>query len=240
MRALVIRHDHASSPGPIGSRLAEHGYDLDERTVVPAERHHDPAVDFTFPAPYAYDLILILGAPWSIYDKTATGPWIEGELDLLRRAHATDIPILGICFGGQALATALGGTVERAPRPEIGWMTIEPEAADSVPEGPWFQWHFDRFTVPPGAVELARSAVGPQAFRAGRALGVQFHPEITEETLRQWLVLGGRTQAEQHGVAPDRLIADTRASREDSRQRAYDLVDRFLRRVAHASAPGML
>jgi GMP synthase-like glutamine amidotransferase len=82
-------------------------------------------------------------------------------------------------------------------------------------------------------VELARSPVGPQAFLAGRALGVQFHPEITEATLRRWLDLGGRRQAAEYGVDPDRLIADTRASREESRQRAYGLVDAFLRQVAH-------
>lgn len=237
MRALVIRHDHASSSGPIGDRLVEHGYDLDERTVVPAERHHAPAVDFTFPSASAYDLVLTLGAPWSVHDRTATGPWIEGELDLLRRAHATGIPVLGICFGAQALATALGGTVERAPRPEIGWTTVTTAAPDLVAEGPWFQWHFDRFTVPPGAVELAGSTVGPQAFRVGRSLGVQFHPEITEETLRLWLVLGGRAQAEEHGVDPDRMLAETRASSEESRQRAYDLVDGFLRQALSAPGP---
>ncbi|WP_151478830.1 type 1 glutamine amidotransferase, partial [Streptomyces albicerus] len=253
MRALVVRHDHASLSGPVGERLVQLGYALDELTVVPEDRHHAPAVDFAFPDPLGHDLLVLLGAPWSVYDRAAVGPWIDGELDLLRTAHAADIPVLGICFGAQALATALGGSVERAPNPEIGWMAVEVTGTDGparpattarpvettlptrtadaveisetgtselISAGPWFQWHFDRFVIPPGAVELARGPVGPQAFRVGRALGVQFHPEITEATLLRWLELGGRRQAAAHGVDPDRLIAETRASREASRQRA--------------------
>ncbi|MEU6139668.1 type 1 glutamine amidotransferase [Streptomyces sp. NPDC047081] len=230
-RALVVRHDHASLSGPVGGRLAQLGYVLDELTVVPEERYATPAVRFVFPDPTAYDLVVLLGAPWSVYDRASVGPWIDGELRMLRTAHASDVPVLGICFGAQALATALGGRVERAPRPEIGWTEIDTDAPDLVPEGPWFQWHFDRFTTPPGAAELARSAVGPQAFRAGRSLGVQFHPELTEETLRMWLDLGGRREAERHGVDPDRLLAETVARGDSSRERAHALVDGFLGQV---------
>ncbi|BBC29789.1 hypothetical protein SGFS_010830 [Streptomyces graminofaciens] len=235
-RALLIRHDHASLSGPIGDRIARLGYSIDELTVVPAERHRTPTVDFTFPDPTDYDLVVAFGAPWSVYDRGSVAPWIDGELDLLRTAHTLDIPVLGICFGSQALATALGGRVERAPSPEIGWTKVESDVPELIPAGPWFQWHFDRFETPPGAVELARSAVGPQAYRTGRALGVQFHPEITEETLNLWLDLGGRRQAEENGVDPDRLLSDTIALRDDSRQRAHDLVDAFLDQVA--AVPG--
>ncbi|WP_308403140.1 type 1 glutamine amidotransferase [Streptomyces sp. BV286] len=237
VRALVIRHDHASQSGPVGERLTQLGYDIDELLVVPEGRHHAPAVGFTFPDPTAHDAVVVLGAPWSVYDRAAVGPWIDGELELLRTAHAAGIPTLAICFGAQALATALGGSVERSPRPEIGWTTVDPvgpEGPGPVAAGPWFQWHFDRFTLPPGAVELARGTVGPQAFRSGPALGVQFHPEITEATLLSWLDLGGRRQATDHGVDPDRLLAETRASREETRRRAHGLVDAFLAQVARS------
>ncbi|WP_327694646.1 type 1 glutamine amidotransferase [Streptomyces sp. NBC_00459] len=232
MRALVIRHDHLSLSGPVGDRIARLGYEIDELTVVPAERHDSPGVGFDFPDPAGYDLIVLLGAPWSVYDRSKVAPWIDGELELLRTAHAAELPVLGICFGAQALATALGGSVEAAPRHEIGWTAVESDVPGLIPAGPWFQWHFDRFTVPPGAVELARSAVGPQAFRAGRALGVQFHPELDEETLLQWLDAAGRREARAHGEDPDRLLAETRARHEESRQRAYDLVDAFLAQIA--------
>lgn len=236
MRALVIRHDHVSLSGPVGDRIAQLGYETDELTVVPAERYDTPAVEFTFPDPAGYDLIVLLGAPWSVYDRASVAPWIDGELELLRTAYAAELLVLGICFGAQALATALGGSVEAAPRHEIGWTVVESDVPELIPAGPWFQWHFDRFVVPPGAVALARSAVGPQAFRAGRALGVQFHPELDEETLLGWLDSGGRREAAANGEDPDRLIAETRARHEESRQRAYDLVDAFLAQVAGVTA----
>jgi GMP synthase-like glutamine amidotransferase len=232
VRALVIRHDHLSLSGPVGDRIAQLGYEIDELTVVPAERYDSPGVGFDFPDPAGYDLIVLLGAPWSVYDRASVAPWIDGELELLRTACAADLPVLGICFGAQALATALGGSVEVAPRHEIGWTAVESDVPGLIPAGPWFQWHFDRFTVPPGAVELARSAVGPQAFWAGRALGVQFHPELDETTLLQWLDAGGRREARAHGEDPDRLLTETRARHEESRQRAYDLVDAFLAEIA--------
>lgn len=235
VRALVIHHDHLSLSGPVGDRIAQLGYDIDELMVVPAERYDSPGVEFTFPDPAGYDLVVLLGAPWSVYDRASVAPWIDGELELLRTAYAAELPVLGICFGAQALATALGGSVEVAPRHEIGWTAVESDVPGLIPAGPWFQWHFDRFTVPPGAVELARSAVGPQAFRAGRALGVQFHPELDEETLLQWLDAGGRAEARAHGEDPERLLAETRARREESRQRAYDLVDAFLAEIAEVS-----
>ncbi|MFF1353382.1 TauD/TfdA family dioxygenase [Streptomyces sp. NPDC058297] len=101
---------------------------------------------------------------------------------------------------------------------------------------PWFQTHFDRFVVPPGAEELARSAVGPQAFRTGRSLGVQFHPELTEATLRRWLDLGLYDQARGLGLDPDELLDRTRELREEARRRAHALVDGFLDRVARSPA----
>jgi GMP synthase-like glutamine amidotransferase len=194
------------------------------------------------PRPHPADLALILttvtshlpGAPWSVYDRASVGSWIDGELALLRDAHALDVPVLAICFGAQALAAALGGTVHRAPRPEIGWMAVESHEPGLVPAGPWFQSHFDRFSIPPGAVELARSTVGSQAFRIGRSLGVQFHPELTEEILQLWIGLGLAREARKLGLDPDEQLARTRALRQQSRQRAHDLVDAFLTQVVRA------
>lgn len=232
LRALVIGHDHASLPGLVGERLVERGFALDVVTVVPAEHFHTPGVAFTFPAPDGYDLVVPLGSPWSVDDESRIGSWVGGELALLRQAHTLGVPVLAICFGAQALATALGGAVERAPRPEIGWMRVETNVPDLVPAGPWFQSHFDRLEVPPGAEELARSAVGPQAFRIGRSLGVQFHPELTEEILRTWLSLGLHGQASGLGLNPDALLATTRELREEARRQAHGLVDAFLDQVA--------
>ncbi|MGW3497424.1 type 1 glutamine amidotransferase [Streptomyces sp. NPDC001020] len=234
MRALVIRHEHVTEPGLVGARLVERGYDLTTVTVVPQDRHHAPNVSYEFPDADGWDLIVSLGAPWSVYDEEAIGGWIGGELALLRRAHLLGVPVLGVCFGAQALATALGGSVESAPRPEIGWTEVDTDDPGLVPPGPWLQWHYDRFLPPADAKEVARNAVCAQAFQVGRALGVQFHPEITMAMLRGWIELGGREQCLRHGLDPDELLAQSHAMEPAARENAGRLVDGFLDRVANA------
>jgi len=117
---------------------------------------------------------------------------VHVDMDL-RQSHgecvfaAPDVPVLGLCFGGQMLASVLGGSVEPAPLPEFGWHRVTSLAPDVVCEGPWLQYHFDRFTLPPEAEELAVSPSGTQAFRQGVHLGVQFHPESTIPIVCQWV-----------------------------------------------------
>ncbi|KAB2352491.1 type 1 glutamine amidotransferase [Actinomadura rudentiformis] len=229
MRALVIEHDAVSPIGPVGDRLVQHGFEVTELVVVPAERHQAPGVEIDFPDPDGWDLIVAMGAPWSVDDEAAIGAWIPGELALLRKAHAIGVPILGICFGGQALAVALGGGVERAPRPEIGWVDVETDEPALVGPGPWFQYHFDRWVMPPGAIEIARNEVAPQAFRIGRSLGVQFHPEITVRELQLWLSYGGDRDMRRLGLDPEAVLDRTRATAPAAERRAHDLMDAFLR-----------
>ncbi|MFI6767850.1 type 1 glutamine amidotransferase [Streptomyces sp. NPDC050355] len=234
MRALVIVHDHLSTAGHVGERLAERGYELDELHVVPAERYTNPDVDTAFPPAGNYGLILTLGSPWSVTRRNA---WIEAELALLRSAHDAGTPVLGICFGGQMLAAALGGEVAVAPRFELGWSRIATDDPELVGPGPWFQFHGDRWTPPPGAREVARNACASQAFVCGRSLGLQFHPELTPEVLRAWFDHGGEEVAAGLGVDPDRLVAELRAELPSVRERARILVDAFLDRVAAAEGP---
>ncbi|KOG37064.1 type 1 glutamine amidotransferase [Streptomyces resistomycificus] len=235
MRALVIQHDHVTEPGLVGARLAERGYDLTAVTVVPEERHHATDVTFDFPDAADWDLIVSLGAPWSVYDETAVGGWIGGELALLRKAQHLRVPVLGVCFGAQALTTALGGSVEASPRPEIGWTEVDTHDPSLVVRGPWLQWHYDRCVLPPDAEVVARSEVCVQAFRAGRSLGVQFHPEITTRMVSGWLALGGAEQCVRQGLDPDELLARSRAMEPAARANARHLVDGFLDRVAYAA-----
>jgi GMP synthase-like glutamine amidotransferase len=145
---------------------------------------------------------------------------------------------LGICFGGQQLATVLGGTVTNAQSPEIGWFRVEnvPETAESAPkcltEGPWMQWHYDRFSVPSGATVLAESPAGPQAIVCGRALGLQFHPEATESIVRQWSAGEGVDELASLKISPQNLLAETSDTVVDAERRCDELVAWFLDDVA--------
>ncbi|MGW3992712.1 type 1 glutamine amidotransferase [Amycolatopsis sp. NPDC004772] len=232
MRALCVLHDALSDPGYVGAALRELGWQVDELVVVPEDRHHAPDVEPSFPDSAAYDLLVPLGAPWSAgVDDARIGRWLAPELRWLAAAVAGGGAVFGVCFGAQALARALGGTVTRSPSPEIGWVAVESDRPDLVPSGPWFQWHFDRFTVPPGAVELARNAAAPQAYRAGRSLGVQFHPEVTPAGVRRWIGNGGAAQARGLGLHPADLVADADRLAPDAQCRTKALVSAYLNEI---------
>jgi GMP synthase-like glutamine amidotransferase len=118
-------------------------------------------------------------------------PWLCDEKRFIREAVQNGVPVLGVCLGAQLIASALGARVYRNTQKEIGWFPIEAVQAD----GDWFRfpqelqvfhWHGETFDLPPGAIHLARStACQHQAFQVGRrALALQFHLEVTPETVR--------------------------------------------------------
>lgn len=224
MRALVIEHDPDVPSGLVGEWLSERGADVEVWRVATDSR--DPDLD-------GYDLIVTLGSEVAAYDDTVA--WVAREQRLLRDAFDADLPVLGICFGSQSLARALGGRALRADRSEIGWIAIETHDPAFVPAGPWLQWHHDTFTPPTGASVLADSPAGPQAYTIGRSMGVQFHPEVTPAIVANW-VAGGRDELDRERVDADRMLADAQALDAENRARAVALFDAFLDRVARIGA----
>lgn len=103
-----------------------------------------------------------------------------------------------------------------------------------VQPGPWFQWHHDRWTTPPGARTLARTARAPQAFTERRSMGVQFHPELVGSMLDGWLANGGAAYMREHGIDPDAVVEQTVREEPAAIARSRRLVDRFLEQVASA------
>jgi len=231
---LFVQQDHVSPVGPFGDAFADRGYDVQEFLVVPEEYFHAPSVTVSFPNPLDYDVVVPMGAPWSVYDHGTIGTWIRDEVDFLRSAHDAGVPVLGICFGGQALAAALGGAVIPAERAEVGWTKVESDRLDLVPPGPWFQWHGDRWVLPDGVEAIARTHDAEQAFVVGRSLGLQFHPELTPSMLDGWLANGGAEHARSLGLEPEQLRTDTAAVADAAAARARDLVHAFLDTVATA------
>ncbi|SRR6266571_2883104 len=217
MRVLVVRHHEEDSAGLIGEAFEARGAEIGV--------HMFPA-DGPLPGLDGIDHVVVLGALNSVYDDAA---WIADELAWLRRAGEAGVPVLGICFGAQALAAAFGGRVTAAAAKEIGWTVIDSHDPGLVPPGPWLEFHGDRCHLPPQARLLASNGTGPQAFAVGTHLGVQFHPEVDGPQLRLWLEAGGREEAAREGVDPDRLLAETIAEEKAARQRAGQLVDSALR-----------
>ena len=234
MKALFIQHDHVSPTGPVAERLRYHGYETIEKQVVPVEKFKTPNdVTFEFPNLDDYDLIVPMGAPWGAWDDACIGNWLQPELDWVRQAVSSGKPVLGICFGGQLVARAMGGSVAKGPQCEIGWKTIWSDRPEIVGNGPWFQFHYDRWVVPPGAVEIARNPIASQAFIINRTLALQFHPEIDAPALEGWLEWGGYKNVEEDGQDAEIMMAQTRAENDAAVARTYALIDGFIEHVVN-------
>jgi GMP synthase-like glutamine amidotransferase len=220
MRVLIVRHSEEDSAGFIGAAFEARRASL-EVVRFPG--------DGPLPDAGAFDHVVVLGSASSVNDDQ---PWIAAELDWLRRI---EVPVLGICFGAQALCAARGGRVERAPRQEIGWVTVSTSDPSLVPTGPWLEFHGDRCVVPAQARVLAWNDAGVQAYSIGRHLGVQFHPEVDGAQLKGWLDMGADTVAIGAGVDLGEFVGRTIREEPAARARADRVVAAALRIGADAS-----
>ncbi len=224
LRALIVQHEEPTPPGLLGEWLDGHNAEVDILRID---------LDEAVPDPRDYQLIASLGSEFAAFDDSI--PFIRRESELIKKAAAEDVPVLGLCFGGQLMARVLGGKSFRSDRSEIGWLPVRTKDPDLIPEGPWFQWHFDSFTLPPGAKLIADTEVGPQAYIVGRSLGLQFHPEVTPEIMASW-VRAYRHELDGDGVDPDALLEETNRRAPDVRRRTMRLFDRFLEKIARVGS----
>lgn len=149
--------------------------------------------------------LCILGGPMSANDDL---PYFAELFALVREAIAKDVPVIGHCLGGQIMARALGATVQASENVEIGWSTLEavhPAAQDWFGQATplqLFQWHTESFSIPPGAMQLLRGAhCANQAYLVqGKHLGMQFHCEVDEPKVRDWLTEGAE-EMQRHGTS---------------------------------------
>ncbi|WP_237108110.1 type 1 glutamine amidotransferase [Nonomuraea sp. MG754425] len=185
---LVVQNSRSGGPSRMGVWLEEAGLKLD---VVLA---HEGA---PLPVRLDHDAMIMLGGGYLPGDDERA-PWLRDARRLMGQALAEGVPVFGICLGGQMLAEVAGGEVTGdVGAPENGSLpvTIRPEAAGDPlfhglpPVVPAIEHHNDAVTrLPGGAVHLAETERCPyQAFRVGeRAWGVQFHPEVLPERIREW------------------------------------------------------
>jgi GMP synthase-like glutamine amidotransferase len=171
---VILQHAPTGPPG----RLAE--WARAREIAFRVHRSWETAPDFD---PARAGWIASLGSAHSV--NNGRPAWIGAEVALLARAVDVQTPVLGLCWGGQALAAALGGVVGPAPASENGWLPVL-STDPAIPAGPWLHYHSEIFTVPDGATELARSPMGPGAFRIGPHLGLQFHPEADAAMAAGW------------------------------------------------------
>jgi len=236
MRVLSLVHQPDAASGVFADAAADAGHELDEwlvphRTAPPA-----PLED--------YGAVLVFGGAMHL-DQEDRHRWLRDELELLRRLLADDVPLFGVCLGGQLLAKALDAPVRRMPSPEVGWfdVALTPEAADDAVFGGLpgrfksFQWHSYAFELARGAVPLARNERCLQAFRAGEsAWGIQFHAEVTGPSVEDW---ARNSKPEDDGAIDlPRLAAESRERIAEWNALGKELCGRFLEVAADATRAG--
>ncbi len=217
MKILVLEHEREVPAALFSEWALARGHTL--RTVSVPELSR-------WPDPDTLDAVVSLGSDRSI--PSSREPWIAQEIEFLRTVHDRQVPVLGICFGAQALASALGGEVSHAPQIALDWTALERNDDVLISAGPWLRWHEDILTVPPGARELARTGEVPLAFVQGRSVGVQFHPEVDAELADAWIEDSQRSLVER-AVDQAALRRQVAAAAPGAPARAYELFDRIAR-----------
>ncbi len=222
MKIDVIANLNENDVGLVAAALSEEGLHIsfrnrEEVTSWSSELHTD--------------LLISLGSSWSVYWDNVSNN-VAAETALMRHAICRGIPFFGICFGAQLLSHSFGGRVERGDQSEIGWHDVVASGIPSPLGGRWMQWHHDRFTAPSGFKVLATNGAGIQAMCKGRSLGVQFHPEATEEIVSRWIEGDGVTELAAIGLSPLDLINETRREATRTTEATAELMRWFLETVA--------
>jgi GMP synthase (glutamine-hydrolysing) len=177
----IFQHEASQGPGYLLEFLQQQ--DIPYQLFRPTEGQDLPRLAGD------YSGLVVLGSNHSVNEDQ---PWIARELDLLCAALASDVPVLGHCFGGQLLARAMGAQVHRNAWANIGWsrLAVTPAARalfGGATHATLFNWHYDTFEIPRGA---SRSLFGThclnKGFVQGKHLGFQAHLEVTEASVRAW------------------------------------------------------
>jgi GMP synthase-like glutamine amidotransferase len=182
MRAHYLQHVPFEGLGSIEPSLRSAGYEITRTALF--ESTEFPAID-------TIDLLVVMGGPMSVNDSDRF-PWLLQEIEYIRGAIHSGIPVLGICLGAQLIAAAMGSKVYRNRVKEIGWFPVEGLCSTDGPHFclppslQVFHWHGETFDLPAGATLLASSeGCENQAFQLGRSVvGLQFHLETTPESAR--------------------------------------------------------
>lgn len=234
LRTLVLQHIACEPPGVFEDVLLERGaelhrVELDEGDSPPDWRE--------------FNAIVAMGGPMSANDDDSL-PWLSDEKRLISDAVRAGTPFWGVCLGVQLLAASLGARVYVGAEPEVGLLPVtltEEGRADpvfgSIPSKlVTLQWHGDTFDLPEGAVRLASSpAYANQAFRFGRAYGVQFHLEVSAEMAREWATVPEYVASLERTLGTDAapvFLAAIEEHADEMRNLGRMVFERWLDRVA--------
>ena len=205
-RILVFQHHPSEHPGVFREFLAEDGIGWDAVELDAGEE---------IPSLEGYDALWVFGGPMDTWQEDEH-PWLVPEKAAIREwIEERDLPYLGVCLGHQLLAAALGGAVGLSKTPEVGVCGLEVVRDDPLigkagdrPKA--LQWHSAEITAAcPGMEILASSPLcEAQAIKVGaRAYGIQYHMEVTAETVPTWAAIPEYKAALENTIGGDALPA---------------------------------
>jgi GMP synthase-like glutamine amidotransferase len=182
-----------------------------------------------------FDCLLIMGGPMSVHDEDMYS-WLKAEKAFIKSAIDAGKKVIGICLGSQLIAAALDAAVYPNAEKEIGWLPIHfsDEALASFPfllaTETVFHWHGDTFDLPNNAIRLAESEVCKnQAYMIRKqVLGLQFHLEVTAESLQQMLHHGADELVETKYIQSAALINEQKNLRAANNKILFQIFDTFL------------
>jgi GMP synthase (glutamine-hydrolysing) len=230
MKALVIQHVGTEGPGLIEDCLKEGAFPYEILRLGPG---------VVLPGMDGWSHLILMGGPMNVYEE-GRFPFLRQEDLFIKEAIQRGKAVLGICLGAQLIAKALGAQIDKAPVKEIGWycVSLTEEGFDDPLFSLFprtfsvFQWHEDTFEIPRAGKLLATSApVSHQAFRYGELVyGLQFHLEVKEEMVRDWLTdyeSDYRTPGSSLPTAEE-ILRDTADNREGYLRQGKAFFHRFL------------
>ena len=233
MKVTIIKHIDIEGPGTIGDCLDDKNIPYNIIDIFNGEPLPNSLSDVSS--------VIVLGGPMNVYEEDKY-PFLKQEDEFLKEAIEKDLPTLGFCLGAQLIAKAKGARVKQNHQKEIGWFKVS--LADNSSNDPLFQgfqrefdvfqWHGDTFDIPDGAVKLAESELCPnQAFRVGKNIyGLQFHVEVTEEMIYQWIdAYKDEIDSLKGVVDPEQIISDTKAKSEDYKAQAKQFCTNFFKLI---------
>lgn len=208
-RVLVFQHVAHEILGTFHPLLREAGIRI---RYVNFSREPDIKVDVS-----DYEGLIVLGGPMGVWEMDKH-PHLKHEIECIQTAMNENKPVLGICLGGQLIASALGAEVKPAKEKEIGWFDLkitdegkkDPLLAKLETHERIFQWHQDAFDLPKGALWLATSErCKYQAFKYGeKTYSFQFHLEVDQPMIERWLALPANQPDLAQGLT-DKIRNDT-------------------------------
>ncbi len=194
--------------------------------------------DEPFPDFSSFDMLLIMGGPMGVYDEDKY-PFLKKEKIFIENAIKLGKKVFGICLGAQLIAEVMGSKIYKCENKEIGWFPVfktdEAEKSKYFFDFPEklevFHWHGDTFDLPKGTKHIFYSeGCKNQAFESedGKILGLQFHFEVDEDTVKTWIkegedeIKGGGKYIQK----PEDMLANKQLF-ENLEKHLYILMDRF-------------